>query len=100
MFARVNAQQTALQMRKDLRHWRHAAELASHCAPQEISSLQQQQAEALEIQGDVSQAHAVFQVRMQSTASSLGLLTSTDSMLYCKVLLFSKTIHGFSMLSA
>jgi WD repeat-containing protein 19 len=65
MFVRVNAEETALQMRKDLRHWQHAAELASHCAPQEITSLQQQYAQALEIQGDVSAAHAIFQVWLQ-----------------------------------
>jgi WD repeat-containing protein 19 len=65
MFVRVNAEQTALQMRKDLRHWRHAAELASHCAPQEITSLQLQHAEVLETQGDVAAAHAIFQVCLQ-----------------------------------
>lgn len=65
MFVRVNAEQTALQMRKDLRHWRIAADLASRCAPQEVASLQQQHAESLEMQGDVSAAHATFQVLVQ-----------------------------------
>lgn len=72
MFVRVNADQTALQMRKDLRHWRHAAELASHCAPQEVTGLQQQHAEGLEIQGDISAAHAMFQVLVHLSCRQTG----------------------------
>lgn len=70
MFVRVNAEHTALQMRKDLRHWSNAADLAARCAPQEVASLQQQHAESLEMQGDVSGAHAVFQVILQLVQSA------------------------------
>lgn len=62
MFVRVNAEETALQMRKDLRHWSKATELAAKCAPQEMTALQQRHAAALELQDDVSGAHAIFQV--------------------------------------